>query len=52
MFHSPFSKGIRKDRSGFSIYLAIVMMILLVLIGTFLIEKLVPAAETVKGIEQ
>ncbi len=44
--------SLRSNRSGFAIFLAMILMVLIVLIGVYLIEKLVPASKSVKGIEQ
>ncbi|MDQ1343749.1 MAG: hypothetical protein QG650_469 [Patescibacteria group bacterium] len=48
---SRISHAIRSDKRGFAIFLAMVLTIIIVLMGVYLIEKLVPAGRNVKGIE-
>lgn len=45
------SLAIRSDRKGFAIFLAMLLTILIVLMGIYLIDKLVPAAKDAKGVE-
>lgn len=48
---SRISLAIRSDRKGFAIFLAMLLTILIVLMGVYLIDKLMPAAKDVKGVE-
>lgn len=48
---SRISLAIRSDRKGFAIFLAMLLTILIVLMGIYLIDKLVPAAKDAKGVE-
>jgi hypothetical protein len=41
-----------RSRKGFSIFLAMAITLLVVLMGVYLIEKLVPVSRVVKGVEQ
>lgn len=45
------SLAIRSNRGGFAIFLAMLLTILIVLMGAYLIEKLMPASKDVKGVE-
>lgn len=48
---SRISAHIRSARGGFAIFLAIALTILILLIGVYLIDKLLPASKSVKGVE-
>lgn len=48
---SRISRAIRSDRRAFAIFLAMLLTILIVLMGVYLIDKLVPASRDVKGVE-
>lgn len=48
---SRISHAIRSDRKGFAIFLAMLLTILIILMGVYLIEKLMPASKDVKGVE-
>lgn len=42
---------LRTQRGGFAIFIGISLTLVIILIGVFLIEKLVPVSRDVKGIE-
>lgn len=48
---SRISTVIRSNREGFAIFLAMLLTVLIVLMGVYLIDKLVPASKDVKGVE-
>lgn len=48
---SRISRAIRSDRRAFAIFLAMLLTILIVLMGVYLIDKLMPASRDVKGVE-
>lgn len=48
---SPISQSIRSNRSGFAIFLAMLLTILIIMMGVYLVEKLMPASKGVKGVE-
>lgn len=48
---SRISRTMRSDRGGFAIFLAMLLTILIILMGVYLIDKLMPAAKDVKGVE-
>jgi type II secretory pathway component PulK len=48
---SRISSAIRSNREGFAIFLAMLLTVLIVLMGVYLIDKLVPASRDVKGVE-
>lgn len=43
--------SLRSNRKGFAIFLAMLLTVLIVLMGVYLIDKLIPASKDVKGVE-
>lgn len=48
---SRISQAIRSNRSGFAIFLAMLLTVLIIMMGVYLVEKLMPASKGAKGVE-